>query len=1278
MNTKLLVIIALVYSIAHGAWADTTITTEAELHTAVQTSQTVTLGTDITLNSRIDIGGTTVTLDLNGKTLKRAMTAATDGGQVIYIANGGELTIKDCGTGGKITGGWAYQGGGIYVEAGGTLTISGGTITGNRADRKEGSSHGYGGGVENHGTLTISGGTITGNTAGQFGGGIHNEGTLSMTGGSIADNTSGQYGGGIYSNSTVTINGATIIGNSAQTGGGAICSEGVLNLHHVTITGNSTNNNGGGIYMFGTGTVQTSSDVTITGNTAQQGGGIFQATNGAGVPGPTLKMQNKPVVDNNTPNDVYLQSYQLITITGSLDAGASIGVETEVEQENFTSGYYAQFNSADPSTYFHVGSSHFSGTVGWDSSNREAKLTRTGYKYIDHTWTQATQTLTAEEKTKASGEYTPLESSGGWTELTDGGWFVVDGNISIAALKVTGTSNLILCDGAKLTLTEGVKVELKSNAVLNIYGQALNTGQLIATNSHDGAAGIGSGGSSDDGNSGMINIHGGIINATGNAKGAGIGGGDGHGFGPQANNSGLNVYGGSVTAQGGEYAAGIGSGNVPGSGTGGYVTVYGGTVTTTGGKEGAGIGGGDEGNGAMFSIYGGKVTAQGGRLAAGIGGGDAGTGGQPSFYGGTVSATGGYYGAGIGGGEGGHGGYINIYSGNITAKGGEHSAGIGGGDDGGGGMIHVYDGNSVVNATGGEGGAGIGGGYNSGYSGGYVANEDGNSGTITIEGGNVTATSISSAAGIGGGTDSHYCKVDISGGTVTAISDHDGAGIGGGVWVSGSSQKVDLAITISGGTVTTYSKGHGPGIGVGYGSHFAYRDGDIKVGEIKITGGTVIAGNTSDNCIGSGAGIGTAGFDLNNKNASDMRGSIIISGGNVTASSKTGAGIGPGKGGRLDETGLISISGGTVTATSTTCSAVGRGQEVEYVSGGGTESSNVTTNTNNLGTVMIQGGVLELSSGANFPAVHVLHAERFHLADELMVTNAGAKVGRDERANTLAGNNPTVKVEPCNHSAVGEGNSCLYCLKGTINAISLADDADNSEMLTGYNGKTVSVTISGRTLWKDGKWNTLCLPFDLTISGSVLDGDGVKAMTLNTAKSNMTAGTLTLNFDEVATGTPIPAGTPFIIKWNEDEQDVKNPVFTDVTVSTATNNTTIEDVLTFHGTFSPYTIESAEGDNGMLYLGADDKLYYPSTAMTIGAFRAFFQLSEGITAGSTGAPARIVLNFGSETSGISSVAAGKDANTPHGAWYTLDGRRLSGNPKQKGIYVSNGRKVVLQ
>jgi len=29
-------------------------------------------------------------------------------------------------------------------------------------------------------------------------------------------------------------------------------------------------------------------------------------------------------------------------------------------------------------------------------------------------------------------------------------------------------------------------------------------------------------------------------------------------------------------------------------------------------------------------------------------------------------------------------------------------------------------------------------------------------------------------------------------------------------------------------------------------------------------------------------------------------------------------------------------------------------------------------------------------------------------------------------------------------------------------------------------------------------------------------------------------------------------------------------------------------------------------------------------------------------------------------------------------WFTLDGRRLQGQPTQKGVYINNGKKVVIK
>ena len=117
--------------------------------------------------------------------------------------------------------------------------------------------------------------------------------------------------------------------------------------------------------------------------------------------------------------------------------------------------------------------------------------------------------------------------------------------------------------------------------------------------------------------------------------------------------------------------------------------------------------------------------------------------------------------------------------------------------------------------------------------------------------------------------------------------------------------------------------------------------------------------------------------------------------------------------------------------------------------------------------------------------------------------------------------------------------------------------------------------------------------------------------------------------------------------------------------------------------YTPQTIVSA--DKSILYMGADNKLYYPKTSMTINAFRAYFQLSEGYTCGDP-APAtdpapensinNFVLNFGDDKTGIS-LATHRSSLTSD-SWFTLDGRKLSGQPTAKGIYINHGHKVIIK
>lgn len=263
--------------------------------------------------------------------------------------------------------------------------------------------------------------------------------------------------------------------------------------------------------------------------------------------------------------------------------------------------------------------------------------------------------------------------------------------------------------------------------------------------------------------------------------------------------------------------------------------------------------------------------------------------------------------------------------------------------------------------------------------------------------------------------------------------------------------------------------------------------------------------------------------------------------------------------------------------------------------------------------------------------------------------------------------------------------------------ITLSDTEDNSTTLKNYKGiQGVKVTLD-RTLWKDGGWNTICLPFTVDINDndnpSPLDGAELwQVSTTDDSGYDEDTQTLTLNFENCRDDdgiSTIIAGYPYLIKWENGSGTLTKTdlVFNDVTIektSPIAESFGNNDEITFIGTFASKPF--ATKDRSVLFLGGDNNLYYPDgeKTITIGAFRAYFQLN-GITAGDpvnpqSGNVRQFVLNFGGEETGIKSMGDLQidDLRFDAEAWYNLDGRKLDGKPSQRGIYVNNGHKIVIQ
>ena len=234
----------------------------------------------------------------------------------------------------------------------------------------------------------------------------------------------------------------------------------------------------------------------------------------------------------------------------------------------------------------------------------------------------------------------------------------------------------------------------------------------------------------------------------------------------------------------------------------------------------------------------------------------------------------------------------------------------------------------------------------------------------------------------------------------------------------------------------------------------------------------------------------------------------------------------------------------------------------------------------------------------------------------------------------------------------------------------LDETEDNTEVLEDVDGTAANVSLT-RTLNADG-WNTFAVPFD--ISSEELADMGMTAKELT--GSSFFDGELTLNF---ADAESIEAGKPYLVKVAET---VDNPIFSGAILSKEA--VTIEtEAVDFVPTLGKTLVTGPAGDEdntkAVLFLGAGNKLVYPTMVNNpdqlssyMKGFRAYFQL-KGDTSLSIKS---FCLDFGNDVvTGIVEVADEKPAD---GIWYDLNGRKLDGVPTQPGVYVVNGKKVVIR
>lgn len=236
---------------------------------------------DITLYNEIRIEGS-VTIDLNGKTIKRHSGENEHSHGAFSVQSGGHLTLTDSSNG---SGAISNFDGSVHVLAGGTFTMNGGRLLKGFARGSGNRERGGGVLVDEGGLFVMNGGLIESCLANGDGGGVYVNGIFRMTGGTICncgtedasyEDTNGDGGGvfiapnGRFEMSGGSIENCKAIGAFHEGKGGGVYVGGTFNMTGGTIKNCTAVGEGAGVYVAN-GATATLITSNITGNTKTGG-----------------------------------------------------------------------------------------------------------------------------------------------------------------------------------------------------------------------------------------------------------------------------------------------------------------------------------------------------------------------------------------------------------------------------------------------------------------------------------------------------------------------------------------------------------------------------------------------------------------------------------------------------------------------------------------------------------------------------------------------------------------------------------------------------------------------------------------------------------------------------------------------------------------------------------------------------------------------------------------------------------------------------------------------
>ncbi len=209
------------------------------------------------------------------------------------------------------------------------------------------------------------------------------------------------------------------------------------------------------------------------------------------------------------------------------------------------------------------------------------------------------------------------------------------------------------------------------------------------------------------------------------------------------------------------------------------------------------------------------------------------------------------------------------------------------------------------------------------------------------------------------------------------------------------------------------------------------------------------------------------------------------------------------------------------------------------------------------------------------------------------------------------------------------------------------------------------------------EWSTIVLPFTLTkAKAEAAFGSDVQLAeftgfeTAYADEEDVTPDGITLNFSTytMTSKKGITGGKPFLIKTTKD---ITEFTADEVTLVSQITDVSKSDDYETPGKMTGTFVKSVIPADG-LFLNSN-KFWYSTGITNVKAFRAWFELG-AVLDKETSFEAKVRFTIDDEPT----IIEGFTPDMEDGVWYTLDGRQLNGKPTEKGVYIVNGKKVLIK